>query len=210
MPPIRAVLFDYGLVLTGPPDPTAWQHFKDLLSADEPAFHAAYWAHRNAYDNGSLTGPAYWHAVAADLHRTLIPDERNDLLATDITLWTVPNQPMIDWACSLPARGLKNGILSNIGDAMEAGILARCPWLGTFTHLTFSHRLHTAKPAPAIYLHAAAGLAEPPANILFVDDRAENIAAAQSVGMQAVQYTTHPAFLEAMRRANLSQLITQN
>ncbi len=195
--PIGAVLFDYGLVLTGPAHPPAWERMKRLLHADEAAFHAAYWRYRQDYDSGALSGEAYWRHIAEDLHGTSGTDFEA-FFAADTDLWTQPNRPMIDWAASLQAAGIRTGILSNLGDAMEAGVLARCPWLSAFHHLTFSHRLRTVKPDPAIYRHAAEGLGVPPSQILFIDDREENVAGARAAGMQALRYLDHASFLNAM------------
>src|SRR5579875_3566364 len=108
-PRVEAVLFDYGLVLTGPPDPEAWKKMRDLLGADEPAFHAAYWRNRHDYDRGALDGPRYWEAVARDLSRPLQEAELGVLLKADTALWTQPNQPMIDWAAALQAAGVRTG-----------------------------------------------------------------------------------------------------
>jgi putative hydrolase of the HAD superfamily len=207
MPQINAVLFDYGLVLSGPPDPAAWNHLKHLLTADEPAFHQAYWDHREAYDRGALTAPAYWQQVGTDLHQTLTSQQLNNVIEADTDVWTQPNQPMIDFAYTLQRAGIRTGILSNIGDAMEDGILARFPWLHAFHHHTFSHRLNLAKPNPEIYVHAITGLGVPAAEILFIDDREDNILAARAAGMQAIQYTTHDAFLHAMRQAGFDHLL---
>ena len=207
-PPVQAVLFDYGLVLSGAPDPSAWAEMKQLLGASEDAFHAAYWAPRHDYDRGALSGDAYWHQVARAVGRTLTPEQHAALIEADNALWTQPNQPMIDWAAQLQAAGIRTGILSNIGDAMETGILARLPWLANFAHHTFSHRLGIAKPELAIYAHAAKGLETPPGNVLFLDDREENIRAAHGAGMQAILYTSHDAFVQAMHAAGLSPLLT--
>ncbi|HZL29371.1 MAG TPA: HAD family phosphatase [Acidobacteriaceae bacterium] len=207
MSTVKAVLFDYGLVLSGPPDPAAWECMKRLLGANEAAFHTAYWKHREAYDRGSLTAEAYWRQIAEDLHRSLDENEIRQLIDIDTDVWTQPNQPMIDWAAALQRAGMKTGILSNIGAAMEVGVLARCPWLADFTHHTFSHRLQIAKPDPAIYRHAAEGLNVAPQNILFIDDREENIVAAHAAGMQAVRYTTHDAFLRAMKDYGYESLL---
>ena len=204
---ITAVLFDYGMVLSGPPDPAAWIRLKQIFHADEPAFHAAFWNHRDDYDRGALNAVTYWQAVANDLHQTLTPTQLAELIAADNILWTQPNQPMIDWAATLQRANIKTGILSNIGDEMERGILAHFPWLQNFNHHTFSHRLGIAKPDLAIYHHAAEGLATPPSEILFLDDREENIAAARTAGMTAIQYTTHPAFIESMTTQNLTHLL---
>ena len=206
-PTITAVLFDYGMVLTGPPDPTAWTRLKQVFHADEPAFHAAYWNHRHAYDRGTLNAITYWQAVAEDLHKPIDSGQLRELIATDTVLWTQPNQPMIDWAAALQRVGIKTGILSNLGDEMELGILARFPWLHNFTHHTFSHRLLLAKPEPAIYQHAAEGLAVPANEILFIDDREENIAAARAVGMQAILYSTHDHFLVDMTANGFAALL---
>ena len=207
-PAVRAVLFDYGLVLSGPPDPSAWAMMKAILGTSEDALHAAYWAPRHDYDRGTLSGDAYWHRVAQSVGRTLSPEQHAALIEADNALWTQPNQPMIDWAARLQTAGVRTGILSNLGDAMETGILARCPWLADFGHRTFSHRLGIAKPEPAIYVHAAAGLQTSPQNVLFLDDREENIRAAHKAGMQAILYSSHEAFLQAMQAAGLTSLLT--
>ena len=182
---IRAVLFDYGLVLSGPPDPAAREEMKQILGVDEERFRAIYWRHRDDYDRGTLNSVAYWERVAHDLHRPLDAKKLSALIAADNAHWTQPNQAMIDWAAALQSAGIKTGILSNIGDAMEAGIVARFPWIADFTHRTFSHRLGIAKPDAAIYQHAAEGLGVPTGEILFVDDREENVAAARAAGQVA-------------------------
>lgn len=206
-PPVRAVLFDYGLVLTGPPHPPAWERMKAILHAPEGPFHTAYWRSRHDYDRGHLSGEQYWQTVAEDLGQTPDPNGLRALIDADTELWTQPNQPMIDWAAALQAAKVRTGILSNLGDAMEAGVLRRCPWLGCFDHLTFSHRLRTAKPDPIIYQHAAEGLGVPPSEVLFIDDREDNIEAARAAGMQAIRYTDHIAFAQAMRQAHLEHLL---
>ncbi len=203
-PAIEAVLFDYGLVLTGPPDPAAWERMKQLTGHDEAALHAAYWAPRHAYDRGDLTGFAYWSQVAGPEAQDPVLTQ---LIQADTDLWTVPNQPMIEWALRLQRAGIRTGILSNLGDAMMHGVLDRFPWLSGFHHLTWSHTLNLAKPEPAIYAHAAAGLGTVPERILFVDDRADNIEAAGRAGMQTLRYSTHEAFLAEMQSRGLNSLL---
>ncbi len=207
-PTVHAVLFDYGLVLSGPPDPAAWAQMKGTLGADETAFHNAYWQPRHDYDRGALNGTTYWQHVAASLGQPLSRNDHLALLEADILLWTQPNEPMIRWAAQLQAAGVRTGILSNIGDAMEQGILARCPWMASFAHHTFSHRLGMAKPEAAIYAHAAQGLETAPGQVLFLDDREDNIEAARNAGMQAIQYTDHAAFLRSMHAAGLEALLS--
>ena len=201
--PIQAVLFDYGLVLTGPPDPSAWQRMRAVTGLNERDFEEAYWKHRLPYDRGTLSGGEYWQAVAGS---SLSDEQLQTLWDSDTDLWTQPNQPMIDWAERLQRAGTRTGILSNLGDAMTTGVLARLPWLGGFDHHVWSHTLLLTKPEPAIYRAAAEGLQTEMGSILFVDDREDNIAGAVAVGMQAIQYGEHAAFVAEMERRGWGRL----
>jgi putative hydrolase of the HAD superfamily len=207
MSEIRAVLFDYGLVLSGPPDPAAWLEMQRLLGVDEATLQKAYWLHRDAYDRGALSGVAYWAAVAREFKRPLDVAGLDGLIEADTALWTRPNVVMIEWATRLQRAGIKTGILSNLGDAMEVGIRARFPWLERFHHHTFSHRLGIAKPDAAIYRHAAEGLETAMEEILFVDDKVENIEAARAAGMVAMLYASHAGFVEGMKAAGLGWML---
>jgi len=207
MPPIHAVLFDYGMVLSGPPDPAAWAHMRSLTGLSEDLFHREYWAHRYPYDRGDLNAEAYWTNVATGAGTLLTPAQLTGLIAADVDFWSTLNPPMLAWAQNLRRAGIPIGILSNMPDAMETGLRARHSWIEAFDHHTWSHAVNLAKPEPAIYIHAAEGLRIPPENILFLDDRAKNIAAAQAIGMQAIQYTTHNAFEREMRSRGLDSLL---
>lgn len=209
MNPIQAVLFDYGLVLTGPPSAAAWARMQEVAGVSDPLFDTAYWAPRLDYDRGALTGEAYWRAVGVHAGRELTTDQVKALIEADNELWTQPNQPMIDWAARLQAAGTPTGILSNLGDSMTAGVLSRLEWLAGFNHRTFSHALGIAKPHPEIYAHAIAGLGVPAAQILFVDDREDNVSGAQDAGMQVIRYTgqaSHAAFISELERRGFGVL----
>ena len=204
--PVTAVLFDYGMVLSGPPDPAAWARMLAIADISESVFHAAYWAYRHDYDRGALTGPEYWRAVGLHAGLSLSNSQVVDLIAADNALWTQLNQPMIDWALRLQSAGTRTGILSNLGDSMMEGVLAALPWLSGFDYLLWSHTVKLAKPDPAIYRHAAEGLKTPPEDILFIDDRDENIAGARAAGMQAICYTDQEDFLRQMISRGLDEL----
>jgi len=204
---IDAVLFDYGQVLSGPPNPAAWAVLRSVSGLDEERLHSAYWKYRHDYDRGSLTGKTYWEAVAAHAGVGFDGAQATALRAADIDLWTQLNQPMVEWAGRLQCAGIRTGILSNIGDAIGEGVVERLPWLAGFDICVWSHAMRTAKPDPAIYLKTAEALKTAPGNILFIDDRAENIAAAAELGMQTLHYTTHTAFEREMRERRLTCLL---
>ena len=53
----------------------------------------------------------------------------------------------------------------------------------------FSHRFKVAKPDPEIFRRALEVVGALPPHVVFIDDLAENVAAAQSIGMTAYQFT---------------------
>lgn len=192
------------MVLSGAPDLSAWANMRTITGLSEAHLHHGYWAHRHAYDRGDLKAEAFWNKAAG---AKITPTQLDQLIVADVNYWGQLNPPMIDWAQRLQRAGIRIGILSNMPDAMEIGLRALHPWIEAFDHHTWSHAVNLAKPEPAIYRHAAEGLATPPANILFIDDRAENIEAALAAGMQAIQYTTHDAFEQEMDARGLTSLL---
>jgi len=207
MNPVKAVLFDFGQVLSLPPNPVVWQQILNLSGLSETDLNREYWAHRHEYDRGTFTGEAYWHKVAAGSQTTFTPAQIDALIAADVELWARLNLPMVEWAQRLQRAGIRTGILSNIGDAMAEGLIAKLDWISAFDHCTWSHSLKMAKPETAIYRCAAEGLATDPAHILFIDDKQENIEAALTAGMQAIQYRNHAEFEKEMHQRGLDSLL---
>ena len=195
---VRAVLFDYGMVLSGPADPAAWARMLRITGLDEERFKLGYWHPRHAYDRGTHTGAEYWLEVGKHAGVVFAPHQVEALIEEDTSLWTQVNSPMIEWAARLQAAGTKTGILSNLGDAMTIGVLSKMKWLEAFDYKLFSHTLKLAKPELLIYHAAIQGLAVQPEEILFIDDRPDNCAGGRLAGMQVIQYGDHAVFVSEM------------
>lgn len=204
MPTIQAILFDFGKVLTLAPNQAAWQRICELSELTEEQLEKRYWAFRDDYDAGLFTGETYWRNITG---RTLSPDELRTLKTADVDLWTDMNMPMLEWVATLHAAGFRTGILSNMPDAMAEGLCARFDWIRNFDHTIWSHALKMRKPDPAIYAEAVRGLDVPAAHILFVDDKTENIAAAERAGMQGILYRDHDSFVREMNSRGLDYLL---
>lgn len=180
---------------------------KEEAGLSEADFFQAYWAPRDDYDRGTLNAEAYWDAVAAAAKVQLDEAARTRLIALDVDLWTEMNAPMLAWVQRLHSAGIRTGILSNIGDAMAEGIRKKFDWIGRFDHAVWSHELLLRKPEPAIYAAAVRGLGVPAAEVLFLDDKQENITAALAAGLQGIVYITHEAFEREMTERGLAWLL---
>lgn len=111
-----------------------------------------------------------------------------------------PNEVVFAFVRKLHTLGHKLGILSNTCAAhWEYCIDGRYPVLNTcFQHYALSYELKSMKPDAAIYTRSAELAGVAPEQILFIDDRLENIAGAQAMGWDAIHYQSASALEQAL------------
>ncbi len=187
---LRAVIFDYGRVLTGPPDPAAYAELLRITGLSADRLDQFYWKDRNAYDEGKLTGIAFWRQIARDEELKLSEPAIADLNLWDARMWTRGDPAMLDWQLAIKERGLLTAIVSNMGDSVHEHMVRELGWLSRFDVLVWSYQLGIAKPDPAIYRYALEKLGTQPAETLFIDDKAENVDAAVALGMKGIIFST--------------------
>jgi len=187
---LRAVIFDYGMVLTGQPDKAAHETMVRITGLTVDEFEKFYWADRHAYDEGKLTGVMFWQKLARNAGLSLTPQQIDELNRQDARMWTTLNPAMLAWQRSLKEAGIRTAILSNMGDSVLESIKREFRWIEDFDVLVWSFQLHMAKPDPAIYRHALKALGTAPEETLFIDDKRVNIDAAHALGMEGIEFTT--------------------
>jgi putative hydrolase of the HAD superfamily len=195
------VVFDYGIVLTGPPDAEAWAAMKRITGLPGERFESLFWANRQAYDEGKLTGITFWQKLLREAGLPL--DQVEELNRWDGRLWGGVNTAMVGWQRALHERGLQTAILSNMGDSVLAHILNEHPWISRFDVLVWSFQLGIGKPDPAIYRYTLGKLGVLPEEVLFIDDKRENVEAAQALGIQGILYSSVERLREDLIAAGL-------
>ena len=186
---LRAVIFDYGRVLTGPPDPAAYAELMRITGLSADRLERAYWKDRNAYDEGKLTGLGFWRQIVRDAGLKLTEREIAELNLWDVRMWTRGDPAMLAWQLAIKERGLLTAIVSNMGDTVHEHMVRELRWLSRFDVLVWSYQLGIAKPNPAIYRYALEKLGTQPAETLFIDDKAENVEAAVALGMKGIIFS---------------------
>jgi putative hydrolase of the HAD superfamily len=185
---LHAVIFDYGIVLTGPPSAEAWANLLRITGLNQARFEPLYWADRPAYDEGKLTGLAFWQKFLREAGLPPDREKAEELNRWDARLWTVEDPVMLAWQLALKQRGLLTAILSNIGDSVLESVEREFKWIHRFDALVWSYQLGIAKPDPAIYRHTLAKLGTLPEETLFLDDKRANVEAARALGIQTIQF----------------------
>ena len=188
--PIRAVVFDYGMVLTDQPLAEAKEQLQRIsgLAAEELDRH--YWVDRHAYDRGEISGLHYWERLVSAANLPLSAEEITQLNEWDARMWTTANPAMIAWHSALKQRGFTTGILSNMGDSVLESIESTFAWINDFDVLIWSYQHRLAKPEAAIYQLLLEKLGTAPEETLFLDDKLENIEAARREGIRGLQFST--------------------
>lgn len=184
MTPVTWLLCDYGgvLSLTQPPD--AVDRLRQLTGLDAAEFDARYWDHRPAYDRGALDGAAYWAQVTG---APLGSNRLEAIVAVDVASWLHLNVDSIAAVERAGARGHRLALLSNAPFEVAHGI-RELPELAAFDPCWFSCDLGAVKPEPEIYALVLGQLGVDPGTVTFLDDRADNVAAATAAGLTAVLF----------------------
>jgi putative hydrolase of the HAD superfamily len=187
---LRAVIFDFGMVLTGTPNQEAHDAMVRLTGLPVERFESLYWADRHAYDEGKLTGATFWQKLLHDAQLDLGPNAVHELNQLDARMWTTQNPAMVAWQLRLKQHGIRTAILSNMGDSVLESIQREFNWLEQFDALVWSYQLRIAKPDPQIYLHTLEKLGTRPEETLFLDDKKVNVDAAIALGMKSLEFST--------------------
>src|SRR4029077_19969874 len=197
-------------------DQTCMDEAARRLGADAAAFRAAYWRHRPAYDADLPAAryrqrlpdrrpPArYWQRVPDTVRPgALAPDELEWLIATDVASWSVQHDEVWALAARFRAAGGRTAVLSNGGPEVMARVRADHPLEACFDAVVISCEVGLSKPDPRIFRLCLERLGLPAPDVLFVDDRADNVEGAAAVGLRTLQFEGPDAL--AQRRALVEQ-----
>ncbi len=182
-----ALLFDLYGVLLRVQDPEHLARIEEASGHSGEAFWSAYWDCRPDYDAGLVSTHGYWSRVADRLDAPI--RDVADAHEQDMASWLAGDPQMIEYVTGLADAGARTALLSNIPVPLAERVLAAHPWLQRLDPLLLSGRIGLAKPDPRLFEHALGALGLPAGEVLFVDDRDENVAAAESLGMAGHVFT---------------------
>jgi putative hydrolase of the HAD superfamily len=184
------ILFDLFGVIARHQSPAGQQALVATAGVPAAAFWDVYWRLRVPYDRGEVTGAEYWHQVTTELGITFDADRVSALIRADIASWNAVNDDMVALIAQAAASGVRLALLSNVPEELAAYYEQHhtC-WLQHFELIAFSCRIGQAKPEPEAFRWCCHKLGVTPERILFIDDRTENVHAAQRLGIHTHLFT---------------------
>ena len=185
------LILDYGNVLSRRQDETWFEPAAARVGTTAEALRAAYWQHRHDYDAG-LPVREYWQRVlttaGADRVRAADPVDLAWVIEQDVISWTSYDEEVWALAAEFHARGGLTAFLSNSGPEVMARLRADRRIGAVFDAVVISCEVGLFKPDPRIYRYCLDRLGLAPSQVLFVDDRADNIEGAARIGLRTLHF----------------------
>jgi HAD superfamily hydrolase (TIGR01549 family) len=183
---IRAVIFDFGGVLVRMVDDRprlalAEQLGVPLSRLDDLVFFSD---SAQRASRGEISVGTHWQAVrvALGIRPEDMPGFLDQYWSADDVNWK-----LLDYIRDLHPR-FKVGLLSNAWDDLRQTLHTRWNIDGLFDEVIISAEVKLVKPDPRIFQLAVERLRLQPAEVVFIDDIAENVEAARREGMKAILY----------------------
>jgi putative hydrolase of the HAD superfamily len=192
LPDLRALILDFGGVLSHQQPADWYRAMATELGVSEAALRDAYWRHRMAYDSGLPVGE-YWRRVHETLGRPFAPSTLEHLIESDLASWTHYRDEVWAMAHTFREAGGLTGFLSNSGPEMMARVRADRSPESRFDVVIVSCEVGLAKPDRRIYELALSRLGVVAGQALFVDDREDNIEGAAQLGLMTLHFTDDQA-----------------
>jgi putative hydrolase of the HAD superfamily len=201
---VKAVIFDFGHVLTLPPRPENMIWLSQQCGLSREQFMRGWREMRLEVDRGTLPVPEFWARMAERGGRVLSPVELRAMQERDLAAWTQPSPAMFAWAEELRRGGWATAILSNMPPVFLPYLEEHFAEVSLFSPTVFSGQVGMVKPEPGIYLRCLELLGLPAFETLFLDDLAVNVEAARSLGIHALEF--HSAEVSGARVAEQFEL----
>lgn len=178
---IRAVIFDYGNVLFSYDPPL--EELADIygVSVNEIMKHS-YLAEQLGL--GEISEEDYWKQLSDSLEKP-VPENAKDFWRNDFRNSLPLRSDIIQFVDELNESGLKTALLSNTIPP-HAEVMRDIDSLDRFDLAVLSPEVGVRKPDKEIYKITLDRLGVEPEESIFIDDREENVEAAEKLGISTV------------------------
>lgn len=200
---ITALILDFGEVLARPQSAAAIQGMAELARLETKEFHRRYWHHRPEYDSGRLSGTEYWQHVigaGATSDRESETAAIEALKAADAVSWMDFREDLWELAARFRKTQGRTALLSNGVPEVMSRVRSERVLSDYFDAVVISYEVGCIKPDRRIYQICLSALDVEAASALFVDDKRENLDAAEQLGLQVFHFTSDSSVEELKKR----------
>ncbi len=135
------------------------------------------------FNKGLISANQFYNTVTSSYNN--ITFEQFSDAYTDIFTLNAPIVPVVN----LLQKSEKLSIISNTDILHFEYIKKKFNFINNFENPITSYEVHSLKPEPEIYLNAMNQFKMQPKHCIFIDDKKENITAANDLGMTGIHFT---------------------
>ncbi len=192
---IKAIVFDYGGVIEGKPNPDFLLNMSRILDIDYEICKEVYLKNNYLFHVEGLAFEELWKKLLVQFGRTEKEKEMIDFLRTEHNKDI--NQDLIDLIKILRKNGYKTGILSNNltevnQDIKNFGIDK------FFDVILISEDIGYRKPDPKAFKILLEKLAIKPKELVFIDDNESSLSTAKEIGYYPLLYINNGKLKEEL------------
>lgn len=190
---IKTLLFDYAGVITPTRDnyTFAQKYHKQFNMEPLELMHKTYlnWDKASV---GEISDKQFWSDVGKELN--IDPEEIKKMITETFPM----EERLIDLIDRIRDQFVIAMVSNQVEDWLEKAIDDN-NLRNRFHYFINSYHVGAKKPDPKIFLEALKQTNSKPEETIFVDDVAENIAAAKALGINGIQYDTYEQFLNELK-----------
>lgn len=190
--PIRAVVLDFGGVMTTCAMPEQVKAIVDEKGLPWEAVQSAFGKYRREYDLGNISVGEFYARTWRDVGIEVDPDTEARIEEADTASFLGRNTRTLEWMKGMKERGLLVGILTNMPRELAPRFREKFwDYIALADTLVVSSEVHFVKPMPGIYALVEKNLGAAPDEIVFVDDSRINCEGAERVGWRVVRFESN-------------------
>jgi len=182
---IKAVVFDYGQVISLPPNTNVMDEIAKLAGVEREKFEPLLWFYRGEYDRGVVSAKEYYRKVLSRLDVSVDDNTVDEMIKMDLASWRNTNPGTVALMEDIKNAGYMLGILSNMPHDFLAWARKNQPVFSLPQVGLFSCEVNLIKPEKAIYEKLLSLTGVKAGELVFFDDNLENIKSARILGIEA-------------------------
>ena len=182
---IKAIVFDYGQVISFPQDPKVLDLLAQRAGVEREKFVPVLWSLRGDYDRGIISAMEYYKNVLSRLGITMDDKNIDEMIEIDYSSWKFINPGTVALMEDVKKAGYILGILSNMPHDFLAWARENIPVFSLPQVGVFSCEENLIKPEEAIYRKLLSLTGVKGEELVFFDDNPENVKSAGLLGIRA-------------------------
>lgn len=189
---MKAVVFDFGGVMTTTTMPERVRKLSGELGIPWSAIQEGFARYRHAYDAGRITIYGMYAHIWEDAGLEMDDATTKRIVEADRASWLYRNERTLEWMKSLKAEGHTIGILTNMAPDFAPHFKEHfADFIAQADAMVISGLENMHKPNRDIYDLLRSRIRRDAADLVFIDDVQENCDGAVAAGWNAIRFTSN-------------------